>query len=338
MVNGHRTAADRACRDDVQRPAVDPHASERRMPMCESHSGLPVAHMAGSYAKHSLIGLRASAATLRQPGWLLALLQSLPGHQLELEVVLGHANRGTSIQARPTLLTVLCLRNWNPLPEGCEERMLSEPQAHHPGLKEISTWATDWEAAILSGQAMGGKMSWRADVGIWGGRVTPRDFPHHCGKAYYQPSRATGALLVVGVALSLPSNDPTPPRHLIIARPTSLPVNFADFFLIVAIFKFRTSGCERMSSCMERPSISLTHEPVQKRQDRFNRSCQYPTSLMLRLWAWDGGNFAPLWAESIIPTPIAVSPSPFSPRRSNCLRRERMYSVSDHEYYAGCNH
>lgn len=36
------------------------------------------------------------------------------------------------------------------------------------------------------------------------------------------------SLLVVGVALSLPSNDPTPPRHLIIARPTSLPVNFAD--------------------------------------------------------------------------------------------------------------
>lgn len=26
-------------------------------------------------------------------------------------------------------------------------------------------------------------MSWRADVGIWGGRVTPRDFPHQCGKS-----------------------------------------------------------------------------------------------------------------------------------------------------------
>ncbi|PYH69978.1 uncharacterized protein BO88DRAFT_424927 [Aspergillus vadensis CBS 113365] len=282
----HRTAADRAGRDDVQRPAVDPHASERRMPMCESHSGPPGhRHMAGFYATQLLIGLGASAATLQQPGW-------------------------------PTLLAVLCLRNWNPLSEGCERRMLSEPQAHHPGLKEFSTWATDWGAAILSGQAMGGKMSWRADVGIWGGRVTPRDFPHQWEKHYYQPSRATGALLVVGVALSLPSNDPTPPRHLIIARP---PTN-------------------QMSSCMVRPSITRTQKPVQKRQDCFSRSPKYQTSSMLRLWAWDGGNFASLWAEPVLPTPLAIPPSAFRPRMSNCLERGLMYSVSDHEHYAGRNH
>ncbi|PWY63840.1 hypothetical protein BO83DRAFT_402944 [Aspergillus eucalypticola CBS 122712] len=254
--------------EDVQRPAVDPHASERRMPKCESHCRPPGhRHMAGSYAEHLLIGLGASAATLQQPGWL------------------------------PTLVTVSCLRNWNPLSEGCEQRMLSEPQAHHPGLKEISTRATDWEAAILrhlSGQAMRGKMSWRADVGIWGGRVTPRDFPHHLEML---------SLLVVGVALSLPSNDPTPPWHLIIARPPSTQ-------LTLPIPEHKVPGS--MSSCMVRPSITRTQKPVQKRQDCFSR-----------LWAWNGGNFASL---------------AFRPRRSSCLERGLMYSVSDHEHYAGRNH